>query len=42
MNKTLQLSLNELHVPSGHNIGALSVHVGIYGQSFGFYLQVLS
>jgi len=38
----LQLSLNDEHVPSGHNIGAISLHVGIYGQSFGFDLQVLS
>jgi len=38
----LQLSLNDEHVPSGHNIGAISVQVGTNGQSVGFDLQVLS
>jgi len=38
----LQLSLDELQVPSGHNIGAILVQVGIDTQSYGFYLHVLS
>lgn len=36
------MSLVDVQVPSGHNIGANELQVGISGQSKGFGLQVLS